>query len=657
MIISKRNKDYKELRNLLLVALLVAGLVGSVFNHRAAFFSIVDHSIYDFYLKSTARAKATDQVIVADIDEISLTAAGQWPWPRYRIAALLQSVAQNSPALIGIDIVFPEPDRTSLDTISRTFNREFGLDLGFTGVPQGLSDNDGYLGQVFAQLPVVGAKYFYFDHSSDDQQCTMHPLKLTGSIDLLSLLEAPGILCNLPVLGSKLHSSGFINNKFDRDGVLRKLPLLIKYRGQIYPNLSLAILAEYLGAEYVEVSKDVFGTVLKVKELKIPIDQQGYFQLRFGGPGKSHGFVSAVELLNDRFDTEELRGKIILIGASAAGLNDLHNTVFDPAFPGIETHAVFLSNVFNNQFTRIPNWQSLYIFITCLFTAIITAFLFFFFLPTRAILFTGSCLAGLTICSFLFFASKNVYLSPTGQILVSVIMVLLCSFVRYLEENKNAVEGIRKLIRVQQVTLESMATVAETRDPETGGHIQRTKRYVKVLAENLSDKYEDEGVLTEDYIETLFHSAPLHDIGKVGIPDHILLKPGPLDQDEFSIMKRHAEYGVAIIQSASFKLKEHNFLQIAEEIAATHHEKWDGSGYPNGMKGNEIPISGRLMAVADVYDALISKREYKVPFTHEQSKAILLEGQGTHFDPAIIEAFLEVEQEFIDIARKFDDNM
>ena len=448
-----------------------------------------------------------------------------------------------------------------------------------------------------------------------------------------------------------------INNEFDGDGVLRKLPLLIKYRDQIYPNLSLAILAKYVGAESVEITKDFWGTVIKIKEFAIPIDQQGYYQLRFGGPGKSHQFISAVDLLNDTIGNEDYSGKIFLIGASAAGLNDLHHTVFDPSFPGIETHAVFLSNVLNRQFVRIPNWESLYIVIACLLTGIISGLMFFFFLPIRAVLLACGWLVILTGCSFVLFTNKDVYVSPTGQVLVSTIMVIICSFIRYFGENKRVLDGITQLARVQQVTLEVMATVAETRDPETGGHIQRTKRYVKVLAEHLRDNQKDEGTLTEDYIETLFHSAPLHDIGKVGIPDHILLKPGPLDNDEFSIMKRHSEYGVNIIKSASVKLENHNFLQIAEEIAATHHEKWDGSGYPIGLKGKGIPISGRLMAVADVYDALISKREYKAAFTHEKSKAIILEGQGTHFDPVIIEAFLEVEHEFINIARKFDDDV
>ena len=657
MIIPPKKTDYKELRNILIVALLVTALVTVLFSFRTTFYTILDHTVYDFYLKSAGLSKTTDRVVVADIDDLSLAAVGQWPWPRYRLATLLQSINQHSPALIGVDIIFPEPDRTSLDTIRKTFRREFGMDLGFTGVPPGLSDNDGFLGQVLARSPVVGAKYFYFDHTSDDQQCTMHPLKLTGAIDMVSPLEAPGILCNINSLDSQLKSSGFINNQFDRDGVLRKLPLLIRYHGQIYPNLSLAILAKYVGAETVEVSTDFLGTILRIKEFTIPIDRQGFFRLRFGGPGKSHRFISAVDLLNDTVATEELNGKILLLGASAAGLNDLHNTVFDSSFPGIEIHAVFLSNVLNNQYIRVPDWQPIYIVIACLLTGVFSGVMFFSFLPIRAVLLTCGWLAVLTGCSFVLFATKGIYFSSTAPVLVAISMIIVCSFIRYFEENRRAVDGIRELVIVQQVTLEAMATVAETRDPETGGHIQRTKRYVKVLAEYLRDKQQDDGILTEDFIETLYHSAPLHDIGKVGVPDHILLKPGSLDEDEFSIMKRHSEYGLKIINSASAKLDDHNFLEIAAEIAATHHEKWDGSGYPNGMKGTEIPISGRLMAVVDVYDALVSKRLYKEPFTHEKSRGIMLEGKGTHFDPIIIEAFLEVEQEFLDITREFEDDV
>ncbi len=210
MIVPQKNTEYKDLRNILIVALLVAGLVSVLFSSQTTLFTLLDNSIYDSFLKSAGRARITDQVVVTDIDDISLAAVGQWPWPRYRIATLLQSVQQHSPALIGVDIIFPEPDRTSLDTIRKAFSQEFGLDLGFTGLPPGLSDNDGFLGRVLSQSPVVGAKYFYFDHSSDDRQCTMHPLKLTGDISLISPLDAPGILCNIEKLDSQLQSSGLL---------------------------------------------------------------------------------------------------------------------------------------------------------------------------------------------------------------------------------------------------------------------------------------------------------------------------------------------------------------------------------------------------------------------------------------------------------------
>jgi len=159
--------------------------------------------------------------------------------------------------------------------------------------------------------------------------------------------------------------------------------------------------------------------------------------------------------------------------------------------------------------------------------------------------------------------------------------------------------------------------------------------------------------LTEDIIELLYKSAPLHDIGKVGIPDKILLKPRKLDDDEFEIMKTHAQLGSDALQSTEATLGTNSFLMLAREIASTHHEKWDGSGYPNGLKENEMPISGRLMAVADVYDALISKRVYKPAFSREKAMSILVEGRGQHFDPDIIDAMLEIESEFIRIAEKY----
>lgn len=212
-----------------------------------------------------------------------------------------------------------------------------------------------------------------------------------------------------------------------------------------------------------------------------------------------------------------------------------------------------------------------------------------------------------------------------------------------------------ELARTRDVTILSLATLAETRDNETGAHILRTQRYVRILAQHLHDHPSFQDELTDENIVLMFKSAPLHDVGKVGIPDAILLKPGKLSDDEFVIMKTHAQLGADALRVAERELGSNSFLRYAREIALTHHEKWDGSGYPQGLKGGEIPLCGRLMAVADVYDALISKRVYKPAFSHDKAMGLIREGAGVHFDPEIVAALDACEDQFQAIARQFGD--
>jgi putative two-component system response regulator len=227
---------------------------------------------------------------------------------------------------------------------------------------------------------------------------------------------------------------------------------------------------------------------------------------------------------------------------------------------------------------------------------------------------------------------------------------------RYQTHLENMVkERTRRLALTQAVTIESLATLAEYRDPETGGHIKRTQNYVKALAVHLKDHPRFRNELNDDTIELLYLSAPLHDLGKVGVRDNILLKAGRLTDEEFEEMKKHTLYGEEALRITEQKLGEDTFLHYAREIAFTHQEKWDGSGYPQGLKGDKIPISGRLMALADVYDALISKRVYKPPFSHKQAVQIILEGKGSHFDPDIVDAFIKLEDTFRNIALTFAD--
>ena len=209
---------------------------------------------------------------------------------------------------------------------------------------------------------------------------------------------------------------------------------------------------------------------------------------------------------------------------------------------------------------------------------------------------------------------------------------------------------------IQDVTIMAMASLAETRDNETGNHIRRTQNYVRILARQLQGHPRFAAFLSDANIELLYKSAPLHDIGKVGIPDRILLKPGKLTPEEFEIMKTHTTLGRDAILHAEVRLNSPNtFLRFARDIAYAHQEKWDGSGYPLGLRGDEIPVAARLMAVADVYDALISRRVYKPPFPHEQAVQIISEGRGKHFDPDMVDAFLQVAEDFRSIAATFAD--
>jgi len=221
---------------------------------------------------------------------------------------------------------------------------------------------------------------------------------------------------------------------------------------------------------------------------------------------------------------------------------------------------------------------------------------------------------------------------------------------------QKVIEKSRQLDLTQDVTIEIAGKLAEFRDEETGQHIKRTKQYIKLLAaRNRELKTSVSRSMDDRYIDLLIKSAPLHDIGKVGIPDDILLKPDKLTPEEFNEIKKHTVYGRDIIVTSAKTLGRDSFLTIAGEIAYSHHEKWDGSGYPQGLKQTEIPLAGRLMALADVYDALISKRLYKPAFSHEKSVGIIEADKGTHFDPEQVDVFLSCEKQFNTIALEYAD--
>lgn len=641
---------------ILLLGMLLSSAIGSLGYSGLAPLQNINNFLYDNYQRYSATGAASAHAVIVDIDDISLDAAGQWPWPRYRVAALVGAIARLKPSAIGLDIIFAEPDRTALENIQKAFKEDFGLDIEFTGVPPGLTDNDGYFGSVLAETDAVGANFFYFDHSSKVEVSAEPPFNIIARTDRLHLHDAPGMLDNTIKISSQLKYSGFLNNQPDDDGILRRLPLLIQYNGVIYPHLALATWMRSLGVSRAEVGEGSYGPVIRVGTYAIPVTGNGYALLRFTGSSQLYRSVSAVDLLNGSVGEEFIRGKIVFVGSSAAGLKDIYHTPYDAQFPGVKIHAAMVENIINGDVLIEPVWAKTFVFVACVATGMFVSLLFIF-VNSAFLVLAGTTLliAFVLIGSFVALNHAGIFLPPGTPAGIALFLFTIFAVMRFAIEKRHSYIWFRQLANARQVTMESMAAVAESRDPETGAHIKRTQYYVRAVAEQLMQQDLFSNTLTSDYIDLLYVSAPLHDIGKVGVPDHILMKPDKLTDEEFELMKMHAEYGKRIIYSTAKKIEGDNFLVLAGEIAATHHEKWDGSGYPHGLAGESIPLSGRIMAVADVYDALISRRCYKAPFSHEKAFGLLRDGRDKSFDPVVLDAFFAIEEQIKEIAARFVD--
>ncbi len=209
------------------------------------------------------------------------------------------------------------------------------------------------------------------------------------------------------------------------------------------------------------------------------------------------------------------------------------------------------------------------------------------------------------------------------------------------ERTEELTKTLEKLKYASLDTVLRLSKAAEYRDEDTGAHIIRMSNYASLIAEKMR--------LPDKTVESILYAAPLHDIGKIGVPDRILLKPGPLDEREWEIMKKHTTFGAKILEGSE------GYLQLGRVIALTHHEKWDGSGYPAGLKGNDIPLAGRIVAIADVFDAMTSKRPYKEPFSIEKTLSLIKEARGTHFDPAVVDTFFEMKDGILNIRDIYQD--
>jgi HD-GYP domain-containing protein (c-di-GMP phosphodiesterase class II) len=650
----------KEHSLIILCGIALTCVVAFLYLFQPFLLSALDLKIYDTLLKSRSGHTASGSIIIVDIDTKSLAQYGQWPWPRYRIAQLLDKLREMGALSVGVDILFTEPDRNSLRNVQKNILADFNYTVSLSGVPRQYIDNDALLANTLRKGPFVLGYQFSFGEPVE-KKCTLHPVnvlirkKQDVPDSVNDLFKPSSVDCLYQPLAEATPASGFINIKPDRDGIIRRVPLIMEYDGQFCAHLSLAVLLLAAKQEQMVLTVGQAGTEsLSIESVEIPLEHKGTFLIPFHGPHGTYRHISASDILNGKTETREIDGHIVIIGASAPGLLDIRATPTDPTMAGAEVHANIIDAILQGDFIVRPKTAAVYEFIAIVFFGLLSTILF------------ARCKAVANL-TFLFFFSlvavilpvflfrNGIYLSPLFPVLAYTSNFSLLSFLDFWRGERMLKEKTRLQLATQEAMLETIANITETRDLETGGHIRRTRSYVKTLAEHIRIKPEYVNTVNDAFIEHLLQAAPLHDLGKVGVPDHILLKPGRLTAEEFEEVKKHTQYGKRVIDAAKVKLGGSSFLRLAGEMVLSHHEHWDGKGYPNGLKCEEIPLSGRIMAIADVYDALITDRPYRKGLSHEKAVEIILAGRASQFDPKLIDAFEEVHATFHAIAEQFAD--
>lgn len=609
---------------------------------------MLDYQIYDL-IKPKLNLDRSNSVVVVEIDEKSLEVFGQWPWSRILVAKLAQEILLSKPAAFGMDVIFSEKDRTSLDEIKNFYKDSLNLDLNTSKIPAPLLDND----KILATSLEAGNSVLAVFASNIPRNKTCNKLTtIKSNLTFENIDKIDDLICSYEPLNALARANGFINARAFSDGVLRYTNLFFYYKNSLIPSFSVAMLMQV--DPNLTLLKDEKNRGLKVKflekEVKLNDEAKALNEIY---PKNKFKTFSASDVLLERVDKSEFSGKFVLFGATALGLNDHFVSSGGKIRSGIFYHASLIENFLTNSLVSQPNFYKDLNFYLSVLVLVLLAFVIvrYGYLPS---FFVFVLLTVIAFVSAEIKLKSGVYIS-IGYIIIPVFIIFLfftlsMTFYSFWEKRS----FLKELEEAHSSAIDSMITVVEGKDRETGGHILRTREYVRVLAEYLRKK----GIynFSPTFIKVLCQAVPLHDIGKVAIPDNILNKNGSLDEKEWEVMKKHVIYGKEIIQKAKMRSSGKNlFLNAATNIAYTHHEKWDGSGYPQGLKGDEIPIEGRLMAIADVYDALTSKRVYKEKFNYEKAENMIINESGTHFDPILIKAFIDLKSEFRKIAQKYED--
>jgi len=604
---------------------------------RPSFLGRLDDSTYDLFLRSTTPRPPAARVVIIDVDERSLSTVGQWPWRRDVIGGLISRVRDAGASVVALDVMFAESDRSSSN--DGTAGRDTASDTA--------------LAATLREGRVVLGYGLRFDGGSFEHTCVLHPIGLIvlrppDDTDRDPFFRATDVVCNLPVLDRAVTASGFLNAAPDSDGILRRVPLVAQFNGRFYPSLAFASVLAATGAHDVALRvTNVNAATLEVDGSPVPVDARSSLLLRYRGKKHTFPYLSAADVVRGAIGGDAFRDKIVLIGTTALGTREVVATPLDTLFAGVEVQATVADNLLQRDFvTRSPGGalESL--------TAIVFG-LTVAWIVTRVNLMPGIVtgiigVAALWWVEASMLSTRGFFISPLMPTVAALGALAVMTLVTFTVERGRADSASRDRTTAQQLMVQSLLSLTETRDRETGRHSRRTQQYARLLAEQLSTNPEFRSELTPERIDLLSSLAPLHDIGKVGIPDQVLNKPGPLTAEEQAEIRRHPILGRDALLKAEARVgvRDNATMAMAKDIVYTHHERWDGTGYPQGLRGPQIPIAGRVMALVDVYDAVRARSLYKQCSSHDDTVRLIERGRSTHFDPAVVDAFLTVADRF-----------
>lgn len=619
--------------------------------YHPGFFATLDDAVYDTLLRWAPTNPPGGRIVIVDVDERSLSTIGQWPWRRDRIARLIARLQELGTSTIALDIIFAESDR-----YDRLGSSEEGSSADTQATP------DTVLAETLRDHRVViGYALTFETRATEPTACVLHPLGLAiiqppAEVAGTPFFRATGSICNLPVLAQAASASGFLNAAPDSDGILRRVPLLLEFDGRVYPGLALAAVATATGARSAALRvSNVNAASLMLDKRTVPLDGKSNLLLRYRGKKATFPYVSAADVLNGQVPVGTFHDKLVFVGTTALGTREVVATPLDTLFTGVEVQATVADNLLEQDFIRRPEIGTILESQTALALGIIVALLLS---RTRVFWAALAGAAGVTMvwCGDVWLLSNGVFVSPLFPTIGLIAVLASMTLAKSTVEGRRAERAGREKATAQRLMVQSLLSLTEVRDAETGRHSRRTQQYAKLLAEQLSTDPEFRDYLTPERIDLLSSLAPLHDIGKVGVPDRILNKPGALTVEELAEMRQHPAYGRDVILKAQQQagVRDDAILTMAKDIVYTHHEWWDGTGYPEGLRGAEIPVAGRLMAVVDVYDALLTRNVYRPSMPHDQVVDFIVTGRGTHFDPAVVEAFLRVAAGFRTLSHEGD---